>query len=363
MTAAVTLSPNGQAHYHLAGPPENVLVATTDGVVTVRTIAGEWQVAERGLRGLHVSSLVADQVRNVVYAGTHGEGVFRQRGGGDWQAASGGLESLNVFSLALTDDERGHVLYAGTEPAYLYRSGDEAQAWHELPALRAVPGREIWDFPPPPHIAHAKHVDVDPRDSRILYLAIEQGALLKSVDGGQTFRELAFSDETYVLNKDVHRVVFNPHDPDELFVTGGDGIAHSTDAGETWDHLATPAMRIAYPDAAFHSPEEDGVVFVAGGGTAPDKWRKTGDAQATMVRSRDGGRHWEVLPLPPLRGNIEAATLVSWPGGFGFLAGTTDGEVYASNDRGESWSLIAAGLAAVSKCGHHRNLLMGRGAA
>jgi hypothetical protein len=51
---------------------------------------------------------------------------------------------------------------------------------------------------------------------------------------------------------------------------------------------------------------------------------------------------------------------VQWPGGFGFFAGTTDGEVFCSEDRGNSWHCIATGLPAVSKCIHHLNLESGR---
>jgi photosystem II stability/assembly factor-like uncharacterized protein len=361
--AAVTLSPNGLDQYLLPHEPQELLVATMDGVVALHRSADRWTAGERSLGGVHVSALLLDAGRDAVFAGSHGNGIFRRLGGGPWSPASDGLHSRNVFSLACAPSGAGLTLYAGTEPAYLFRSRDGAQTWDELTALRAVPDRERWNFPAPPHVAHTKHVDIDPRDSDTLYVSIEQGALLKSIDGGRSFRELRFQDPSYVLNKDAHRIVFNPRNPDELYLPGGDGIAHSRDAGETWERVATPAMRVGYPDATFCSPETDGILYASGGGTSPDKWRQTGDAAATVARSRDGGRTWEALPLPPLRGNIEAATLVSWPGGYGFFAGTTDGEVFASMDRGESWSLIAAELPPVSKCIHHRNLSIGRGAA
>jgi hypothetical protein len=360
---AVALSPNGLDQYRLPGLPEELFVATMDGIITLRRSGVSWSIAERALPGVHMSSLLVDPHRDAVYAGSHGAGIFRRVGRGAWETASAGLQSQNVFSLACAPGDSGLTLYAGTEPAYLYCSHDGARTWDELTALRAIPGREEWNFPAPPHVAHTKHVDVDPRDRDTLYVSIEQGALLKSTDGGRSFRRLRFSDPSYALNDDAHRIVFNPLDPDELYLPGGDGIAHSCDAGETWERVATPSMRVGYPDATFCSPETDGVLYVAGGGEAPNMWRQTGDAKATIACSRDRGRTWNELPLPPLRGNIEAATLVAWPGGYGFFAGTTDGDVYASMDRGASWSLIASELPAVSKCVHHRNLLIGRGAA
>jgi photosystem II stability/assembly factor-like uncharacterized protein len=360
---AVTLSPNGLDRYELGGPPERVLVATMDGVVELRLAGRQWSVAERHLLGVHVSCLLADAEGDAVYAGSHGRGIFRCRADGAWTAAANGLTSENVFSLASAEHDGRVVLYAGTEPALLFRSSDGAGSWEELTALRSIPGREHWDFPAAPNVAHTKHIDVDPRDPNTFYVSIEQGALLKTEDGGRSFRELAFSDPTYTYNKDAHRVVINPRDPDELYLSGGDGIAHSRDGGETWERVATPSMRVGYPDATFCSPAEDGVVFTSGAGGTPGTWRKTGHAHAAFARSSDYGRTWETLSLPEQPGNIEAATLVTWPEDYGFFAGTTDGDVFVSLDRGETWSQIASGLPPVSKCIHARNVLIGRGAA
>lgn len=356
--ATVSLSPNGLDRYTRSGPPDRILVATMDGVADLRKAAGGWSIHDRTLPSVHVSALLFDTARDETYAGSHGAGIFMRHGSAPWIDRSNGLGSRNVFTIARND--RG-TLFAGTEPAHLFRSIDRGATWAEVTALRRVPGVDAWNFPAPPFVAHVKHVDFDPRDERTMYVAVEQGALLKSTDGGVTFRELVFQDASYVLNKDVHRVVCNPQSPDELFVPGGDGISHSTDGGATWEHLTTPKMRVGYPDATFVAP--DGALFTTGGGTAPNVWRETGDASSTVARSRDGGRTWHELALPALRGNIEAATLVIWPDGYGFFAGTTDGEVFASVDRGETWEQIAAGLAPISKCIHHRNLQIGRGAA
>jgi photosystem II stability/assembly factor-like uncharacterized protein len=360
------LSPNGVDVYTVDQPPDALLVGTQDGVVRLeRDREDRWIERAHTLRETHVSSLMREPTRGRIFAGAHGSGgLYRSDDAGrSWESSMQGIEQRHIFTLGCVTNDAGVDLYAGTEPAHLYRSRDCGETWQELAALREVPGREGWNFPAPPHIAHVKHVTADPRDASRLYVCIEQGALLASRDGGESFEELHFQDQEFKLNRDTHRIVFNPRDPDDIYLDGGDGICRSRDAGRTWERLATPAMRVAYPDHLYYSPEDDGVLFVAGGGTPPNIWRQTGDAQSTIARSDDGGRHWTTVGggLPArIEGNIEAMTQCVWPGGFGFFAGTTDGEVFASFDRGLTWSTIAVGLPPVSKCVHHLNLAMGR---
>ncbi len=241
---------------------------------------------------MHISSLMRDP-RGHLFAGIHGVGLYRSRDdGATWQLARNGIAEDHVFSLACRETKTGVELYAGTEPAHLYRSTDDGEHWQELPGVRDVASVAEWNFPAPPFQPHVKHVAFDPRDERVLYVCVEQGALLKSDDGGRTFRDVPFQDKSYVLNKDTHRVIFNPRNPDEIFLPGGDGIATSRDAGKSWRHLTTPQMRVAYPDHFYVSPEDDGVLFAAGGGDPPNVWRETGDARSAIVTSRDNGESW-----------------------------------------------------------------------
>lgn len=79
-----------------------------------------------------------------------------------------------------------------------------------------------------------------------------------------------------------------------------------------------------------------------------------------MIRSRDGGQTWHEIRngLPEvMRGNIEAMGLHEWNGGITLFAGSATGEVYSSEDQGDSWSLIAAGLPAISKVQHYMSFV------
>jgi hypothetical protein len=59
-----------------------------------------------------------------------------------------------------------------------------------------------------------------------------------------------------------------------------------------------------------------------------------------------------------MRDEIGALCLEDWGDGVSLFAATTSGEVYASDDGGDEWSLIASGLAPVAKKGHDRLMAM-----
>jgi photosystem II stability/assembly factor-like uncharacterized protein len=353
------VAPNGPTEYRDESPCTRLHVGTADGVVTLtRDGAGSaWKATAHTLPGRHISSLLFEPKRGGLFAGVHDGGLWASVDGGQtWQRKMQGISEEHVFTLASAERDGQIVLYAGTEPAHLFESRDYGETWRELSSLRDVPETEQWTFPAPPNIAHVKNLTFDPRDDQLMYACIEQGALLKTTDGGQTWRELSeYSRPEDPVYRDIHRLVQRPSNPDEMYFTGGAGLYYSADGGETWEHLSTHRARIGYPDALMFSPDES-LMFMAGSACSPGDWRTTHDADAAVGRSRDGGRTWEILTqgLPAhIVGNFEAMTMASWPGGFTLFAATTDGDVFASEDGGESWATIASDLAPISKGEHY----------
>jgi len=353
----IALSHGGTRMYSSPTRSREVLVGTAAGVVTLERAGGDgaWRETRRALERLHVSALVTPEPGLVVAGAFHDAVWVSADGGRTWEARGEGIAQRHVFSLAAVRRDGGFRLYAGTEPAHLYVSDDLGRRWSELPGLRAVPSVPKWWFPAPPKLAHVKHVVPAPDDAAGLYACVEQGALLRTRDGGRTWEELHGFDE------DVHALVVDPRDPRRLRMSSGVGLYGSDDGGATWTRYLDQSTPVGgYPDLLVFHPRDPDLMFLGAAGGDPGVWRKTHRADARVCRSRDAGRTWDVLTRgisDRLPGAIEALCLEDWGASFSVFAGTSAGEVYASDDGGESWGRIADGLPAIAKWGHDRALV------
>lgn len=359
----VCLAPNGANVFRENGPPKRILVATIRGVAIVEraNTGAPWRVTGHALEDCHISSLARDTLRGGVFAGAHSGGLFfSEDDGWTWQRRTNGLTCEHVFCVYALEQNGGAVLYAGTEPVSLFCSADYGKSWRELPAIHQVPGMEKWTFPPPPHIAHAKALLFDRRDHATIYACIEQGALLKTINGGESWIELdSYFRADDVWYRDIHRLVAMPSCPDELFMTTGMGLYHSQDAGAHWEKLTDTQFQLGYPDHFIVSPSNEDILYMSGATHDPTEWRTSHLANGKVMKSRDRGRTWSLADkgLPQdKRPNIEAMSIASWPGGYSLLVGNTDGDVFISDDGAESWHRVVRGLAPVSKVGHFRHL-------
>jgi photosystem II stability/assembly factor-like uncharacterized protein len=354
MTFAV--SHGGSTVYPTDRPSNEILVATIDGITYLNRSGpgASWEKSRRSLEGKHVSALLIEPKSGAIFAGTHDAGLYVSKDGGrNWDRKDRGIQSSEIFSLGSVESGGRTKVYAGTEPAHLYVSSDMGDTWEELPTLRSVPSVKDWTFPGEPHLAHVKHINFDPRSADTIIASIEVGGALKSTDAGKTWQEM------HGFYEDVHRVMIPPKAPDRMYITGGDGVFFSADAGAKWEHLTDRTARISYPDGLVIHPDNPDLMYMSGAICSPGDWRKTHDADSRIARSTDGGRTWDYLEggLPAhIVGNIEALSMNPYPGGYALAAGTTDGDVFYSDDEGRSWATIASNLPPVSKGGHYRPL-------
>ena len=108
-------------------------LATAHGVCVIEDLHGKWQSKGRLERELVQCVAVDSRVKNVIYCGTFGAGVFRSDDAGDRWRPCNALTNQKVMSLAIgeSEDTSGPaVVYAGTEPSAIYLSIE--RRWRSL---------------------------------------------------------------------------------------------------------------------------------------------------------------------------------------------------------------------------------------
>ncbi len=361
----ICLSPGGQSLTTGETAKDKLLVGTVNGIFSFVKNNGGWSQQGNVLSDQHISAVIFEPSSQTLFAGSYNGAIFAScDASGSWEQRNKGIVDKEIYSLASQLIGGRPRIYAGTQPAHLYYSDDLGKSWTELPGLRQVPGVEKWTFPGPPHQAHAKSISFHPSDPDIIHVAVEVGGFLRSTDGGKTWKVVEG------VNPDAHRVLIPQSDPSKVYGTApttncgpevAAGFCVSSDGGESWTSMTPRDFRIGYVDPFFVHPKNPKLLFVAGAKTGPGTWRKLHTADARVARSRDGGKSWDILGngLPDhIRANIEGMAMDVWNGGYALFAGTTDGDVFYSDNEGENWQTIIKGIGPVSKSHHHHNLAL-----
>ena len=326
----------------------SVFIATTGSGLRRAVLSphNEWSV-ESMIVDQDVRCLASDPLhRQLIYAGTQGEGVLRSDDRGKtWRSA--GLDGHTVKSLAVSRMEPDTV-YAGTKPALLFVSRDGGTHWTELEAFRRIRSRRFWVSPAErPYTAYVQAIALSPTDPNVINVGIEAGATVRSADGGSSW-----TGHLGGSLRDCHTLISHPSDREWVYEAGGTGagVALSRDAGRTWTQQKSGLDR-HYGWACAADPAQPNIWYVS---VSPGARKAHSENNAQAAIFRWTGEGWQRLTggLPqPL--DFMAYALLTDPEAPGHLyAGLSNGEVWHSADYGESWRQLPFDLRAI-----HRDLI------
>ena len=317
----------------MAAAPFELLLATTGRGIQLALETPQGWSLDSHLTDRDVRSLAASSEETLL-AGTQGDGLFRSDDRGATWVPSG-LENAIVKSIAFCAGEPSRV-YAGTKPPHIFRSDDGGRSWRELDSFREVRGRSLWRQPAErPSTAYVQALACSPTDPDVVIAGMEAGAVVRTVDGGGSW-----SNHLQGSCRDCHTLHFHP-DGQHVYEGGGGimapGVALSADRGETWERPEA-GLTMKYGWAVAADPERAERAYISLSPAAM-KAHSHGNAQAGIFR-REGKEAWKPLTggLPQPLANMPYA-LVSHPGRPGYLlAGLADGELWETNDGGDSWT-------------------------
>jgi hypothetical protein len=293
-----------------------ILVATGSGIVSLDPDSPEQQ---RALEGHRVSALAPAGWKRL-WAVVDGQQIWRSDADGWREVAS--VPALEPTCLADTRANSEDGILVGTAEARLARVSAAGEL-EFIAAFDQVPGRGSWYTPwgGPPAIRTISE------DRHSVYVNVHVGGVLRSQDEGATW------EPTIDIHADVHQVA---NGDARVYAADAGGLSISEDAGQTWRSVrdglhATYCRAVAVCGEHVLLSASDGP---GGGQAAVYRWP---DAATRLERCREGLPEW-------FAGNIDSLCLDALPDGRLAALGTESGEIFASDDQGESWRQVAAGL-------------------
>jgi photosystem II stability/assembly factor-like uncharacterized protein len=293
----------------------SILVATDREVVVIDVERGT-SVPARGISD-RPTCLAADPlVHGRAWCGTSRGGMFKSDDGGNsWRPV--GLAGRSIMAVTASPVEPD-VIWVGTEPSEVWRSADAGATWEQTSRLETLSSSSEWSFPPRPDTHHVRWIACHPLEPGRLWVAIEAGALVSTIDGGRTWHDRVPGGPW-----DTHELAIHPKAPEMLRVSAGDGYFESSDAGTTW-RSPSEGLEVGYLRSVAIDPEQAEVVVVSAS-SGPHSAYVAGRSDGRLYRRLTRERWERVRDGWPEPANTIAPLL---------CAGTKAGELWAADERG-----------------------------
>ena len=255
---------------------------------------------------------------------------------------------IKVWNITPGRPEEPGVLYAGIEPAALFRSDDRGETWVLNESLYNHPTRPQW-FPGAGGLC-LHTIMLDPADMNRMYVAISTGGCYRTDDGGVTWRprnknvRADFLPDHYPeFGQCVHKMDMHPSRPNVLFQQNHCGVYRSDNCGDDWIDIGDGKLpsRFGFPIAVH--PHDPDTVYVAL--EESDEYRMSVDGRFALWRSRDAGASWlrltKGLPANAYLNVLREALALDTLEQAGLYVGTNTGQLFHSRDGGDSWQVLA----------------------
>lgn len=346
------------------GKSVQVLVGTRKGAFIFRSDLRRktWKVQSSHFLGLAVHHIIRDpRDGGTLHAATSsawwGADIQRSHNGGrTWLRTKDGVRFDKDSGLNLTcvwhirpgrKSEPG-VLYAGTDPAGLFRSEDSGETWSEVLGLNRHATRPQWTPGAGGLILHT--IIPDPSDAQRLHVAISVAGVFRTDDGGESWqphnkgtRADFRPDKFPEVGMCVHKMKMAAGGSKLLYQQNHCGVYRSEDGGDSWTDISRGLPSRFGFGLALH-PRDPQTLWVLP--ITSSELRFVPNGCVAAYRSTNGGRAWtkQGRGLPTRHAHVgvlrEAMTSdAADPAGVYF--GTHTGQLFHTRDEGREWHLLA----------------------
>jgi len=195
---------------------------------------------------------------------------------------------------SLTDSD---TVYAGVEDAALFRSSDGGETWQELAGLRGHGSGPRWQPGAGGMCLHT--ILLDPKNRERMFIAISAAGAFRTDDGGKNWKPINqglhsqyIPDPNAEVGHCVHRIAMHSSRPNTLFMQKHWDVMRSDDAGDSWREVSgNLPSDFGFP-IDIHAHEPDTIYVVP---IKSDSEHFPPDGKLRVYRSRTGGNEWEEL--------------------------------------------------------------------
>ncbi len=272
-----------------------------------------------------------------------------------------GLKLEKVWHVEPGRPEEPGVVYAGVEPAALFKSIDNGESWKLVQSLNDHASRPTWQPGAGGLCLHT--IVLDPLDLRRMYVAISVAGMFRTTDGGASWQPanqgtrvnfMPDEPDAYAeLGQCVHKIVLSPLEPGCLYQQNHCGVYRTDDGTGQWVEITEGLPSDWGLGIAIH-PHDADTIWVCPGISAYKHW--VPDARMAVYRTRNQGKTWEKLTkglpqknayLNVLREGMAVDSLRS----PGLYVGTNTGQLFFSADEGDSWRRTAPLFPSINSVG------------
>lgn len=323
----------------------------------------KWSVEGPFITGASVHNMVLDpRDGRTVYAAAPvfsepwGPAVYRGRAGEALKVTGSspkfregsGLAVERVWHVEPGAASEPDTVYAGVEPAAIFRSTDRGETWEDIESLNYHPTRKEWQPGGGGLCMHS--ILVNPKNPKHLVVGASAVGAFETRNGGRTWTmenkgvRAEFLPNKYPeFGQCVHKLAWDGSADGSLFQQNHSGMYHRGAGDGSWTEVSKGLPSdFGFPIAAH--PHQKNTAFVVPLEGAMNRVVPKG--QMAVWKTTNAGKTWrrstKGLPGPgAYLGVLREGSAVDSEDPLGVYVGTNTGQLFASRDEGESWKMMA----------------------